>query len=494
MKLKIKQGTTSKLMRLFVQDSAATDGSGKTGIAYNASGLTAYYLREGDSTATQITLASGTTGTYSSGGWSEVDSTNLPGIYEVGLPDACVDATSQGSVVVMFKGATDMAPVLCEIELDAVDYRDATDFGLSNLDAAVSSRSDLSQADVRTAVGLASANLDTQLGNIPTVSEFEARTIVAANYSTFDNSSDEVIVATNNDKTGYSLATSNIDTIADAIWDEALSGHNAAGSTGKALKQLKEGVITTESSINDSSATTTQFVTNLTESTTSYFSNKIMVFTDGHLSGQARIITDYNGTTKAITLEEPLTSAPSDGDQFLILATHENSIGEIADGVWNEQQSGHTTAGSFGYYLDSQVSAAGGGSSPTVEQIVDGVWDEPRAGHTITDTFGYFLDAQVSGAGSGGSGLYQVTVRVEDSSNDALQGARVNVDGTTLTLTTPSSGEVTFNLDSGVYLLNVSPPAGYATPIGQVVTVTTADISETFTLTGSGTCSPGWVG
>ena len=40
--------------------------------------------------------------------------------------------------------------------------------GLSNLDVAVSSRSDLDAAGVRTALGLAAANLDTQLGNVPT--------------------------------------------------------------------------------------------------------------------------------------------------------------------------------------------------------------------------------------------------------------------------------------------------------------------------------------
>ena len=132
--------------------------------------------------------------------------------------------------------------------------------------------------------------------------------------------------------------------------------------------------------------------------------------------------------------------------------------------------------------------------SVSIPAIVDAVWDEERTGHTTANTFGYFLDAQVSGAGSGGSGLYQITVRVQDTSNNALQGARVNVDGTTLTLTTGSSGEIVFNLDSGVYLLNVSPPAGYTTPLGQVVTVTTTDLSETFTLVGSGTCSPGWLG
>jgi hypothetical protein len=117
--------------------------------------------------------------------------------------------------------------------------------------------------------------------------------------------------------------------VENAVWDASLSSHNAGGTTGKSLKQIKEGTITIESSINDIAATTTSFVTALTETTTSFYSNKIMVFTSGNLSGQARIITNYNGTTKTITLEEPLTTAPADGDQFLILATHENSIEEI---------------------------------------------------------------------------------------------------------------------------------------------------------------------
>jgi hypothetical protein len=189
--------------------------------------------------------------------------------------------------------------------------------------------------------------------------------------------------------------------VENAVWDASLSSHNTGGTTGKSLKQIKEGTITIESSINDASATTTSFVTALTETTTSYYSNKIMVFIDGHLSGQARIITHYDGTTKTITLEEPLTSAPADGDQFLILATHENSVAEIADGVWNEAQSGHTTVGTFGYYLDAQVSAAGGGTPPTAAAIADAVWDEVRSPDHVTEgTFGYYVDAQVSSAPS----------------------------------------------------------------------------------------------
>ncbi|MGI9446784.1 MAG: carboxypeptidase-like regulatory domain-containing protein [Pirellulales bacterium] len=138
-------------------------------------------------------------------------------------------------------------------------------------------------------------------------------------------------------------------------------------------------------------------------------------------------------------------------------------------------------------------------SGPTAQEIVDTWGNQAQGVYTTSGTLGFYLDAQVSSAGAGGTGLYQATVRVQDASNDALQGARVNVDGTTLTLTTNSQGEVTFNLDSGVYLLEVSPPAGYDTPTGQVLTVLTSDPADTvFTLQptnpDAGGCTPPWLG
>lgn len=129
MKLKLKRGTTSKIARFFVQDTSQSDGRGLTGLVYNSGSLTAYYICEGQSSATQITLASATVGTFTSGGFAEIDSTNLPGIYELGVPNAVL--ATGGSAVIMLKGATNMAPVLMEFELDAVDYQDSTDFGLS---------------------------------------------------------------------------------------------------------------------------------------------------------------------------------------------------------------------------------------------------------------------------------------------------------------------------------------------------------------------------
>lgn len=121
MKLKMKRGTTSKLLRLFLEDTTATDGSGLTGLTNTSPGLAAYYIREGDSTPTQITLAAGTVGTWASGGFKEVDATNLPGLYELGLPNAAL--ASGASVTVMARGAANMAMNLTEIELDGVDYQ-----------------------------------------------------------------------------------------------------------------------------------------------------------------------------------------------------------------------------------------------------------------------------------------------------------------------------------------------------------------------------------
>lgn len=43
------------------------------------------------------------------------------------------------------------------------------------------------------------------------------------------------------------------------------------------------------------------------------------------------------------------------------LASAPPTLAQIVDGVWDEAQSGHTTAGTFGRYLDSQVSGVSGG-------------------------------------------------------------------------------------------------------------------------------------
>lgn len=132
MKLQLKKGVTSKLVQIFVNDSSVTTGAGLTGLAFDTGSLTAYYYREGAASPVVISLVDMTVGTWASGGFKAVDGTNLPGVYQLGLPDAAL-ASGASSVVVMLKGASNMAPVLLEIQLVAFDPEDAVRLGLTAL-------------------------------------------------------------------------------------------------------------------------------------------------------------------------------------------------------------------------------------------------------------------------------------------------------------------------------------------------------------------------
>ncbi len=131
-KLSILAGTTSKLATIFVQNSSVTTGAGLTGLAFGTSGLTAYYLREGAGSTVSITLATMTLGTWATGGFIVADATNMPGTYQIGIPNAAIAAGAK-SVAIYLQGATNMAPTVLEIELTAVDNQNANTFGLAYL-------------------------------------------------------------------------------------------------------------------------------------------------------------------------------------------------------------------------------------------------------------------------------------------------------------------------------------------------------------------------
>ncbi len=162
MKLSIKAGSTSQTVNLFVADSSSTTGGGLTGLLFNSPGLTAYYAlpRAVPVSITLVTLAAVTTA-YTSGGFKEIDATNMPGWYRFDLPDAAL--ASGRFVNLHLKGATNMAPLPIEIELTGWDNQDATRGGLANLDATVSSRNAVAPptvAQIRTEMDTNSVKLD----------------------------------------------------------------------------------------------------------------------------------------------------------------------------------------------------------------------------------------------------------------------------------------------------------------------------------------------
>lgn len=203
MNLTVKKGSTSVRLTVFIADSSSTTGAGKTGLAYNSSGLKWYYWREdtGNSGGVSVTPATATRGTFTSGGFIEIDATNMPGWYEIGVPNAAL-ASGSNSVVMHLMGVTNMAPLPLKVGLVAYDPQDAAALGLTNLDGTISSR-------------LASSSISLSSG--------------------------KVTVGTNDDKTGYALSVSGV----AAIWDALTSGIVTAGSIGKRIIDYLTGDIFT---------------------------------------------------------------------------------------------------------------------------------------------------------------------------------------------------------------------------------------------------------
>jgi hypothetical protein len=117
MKLLRKRGSTSNILQIFIQDSTSSSGLGLTGLTNASAGLTAYYHRDTDVAATVIALVGMTSGTFTSGGFVQIDSANMPGWYQFCPPDAAF-LTGALSVGFHLKGAASMAPLPIEVDLD----------------------------------------------------------------------------------------------------------------------------------------------------------------------------------------------------------------------------------------------------------------------------------------------------------------------------------------------------------------------------------------
>lgn len=144
-----------------------------------------------------------------------------------------------------------------------------------------------------------------------------------------------VTVGTNNDKTGYALTSGEEDAIVDKVWDELRSSHVVSGSFGQ-----------------------------------------------GAASVQGNVTGSVNSVTSGVTV-----STNNDKTGYRLSATG-------VDDVWDESQSGHTGAGTFGKYLDAQVSLA---TAPSAATVASAVWEETSS-HTTAGTMGKKLnDAALAG-------------------------------------------------------------------------------------------------
>ena len=193
-KLSVGIGSSLRSEYIYILDITSTSGAGKTGIAYNTSGLSGHYVRSAGSATSISFVAQTATAAWVSGGFAEVSSTLMPGIYRIDLPDA-IFSTGSDKAIVMIRGASNTVPVTLEYQLVGSD----PSLVLSNSSIANTTWSYTS----RTITGGIADTLTTLTNR----AGFSITGGIADTVTTLTNRAGFAITS-NTDKTGYSLSQS----------------------------------------------------------------------------------------------------------------------------------------------------------------------------------------------------------------------------------------------------------------------------------------------
>jgi hypothetical protein len=248
--------------------------------------------------------------------------------------------------------------------------------GLSTLDA----------AGVRSAVGLASANLDTQLTTIDDFLDTEIAAIKAKTDNLPSDPADASDIASS-----FTTVNTKLDTIDDFLDTEIA-----------AIKAKTDNLPSDPADASDIASSFSTVNTKL---------DAIDDFVDTEVALILAAVDTEVAAIKAKT--DNLPSDPADASDIASSFTTVNSkLDAIDDYVDSEVAAikGVTDKLDTAMELDGaeyrftinalEQGPSGGGGGASASAIADAVWDEARSGHTTDGTFGKYLDEQVSLVGS----------------------------------------------------------------------------------------------
>lgn len=131
------------------------------------------------------------------------------------------------------------------------------------------------------------------------------------------------------------LTQDDLNAIADAVWNEAYSGHTTAGTFGKLMDLLRKANYVVEGTVSSAISPTTLTFSSDVNYASSAFAHAVLLFINGStVAEQNSPIVSYTQTNGVFVLEEPLTQAPVAGDTFIVIAgSHVHSVADIAAGV-----------------------------------------------------------------------------------------------------------------------------------------------------------------
>ena len=216
----IAPGSTSQSIELYL---------GATGLAFNTSGLKAYFVRN-RSTPVEITLVAATTSTWVSGGFAEISSTFTPGLYRLDLPDAAVTAGAD-DVTVVVRGASGTNGAVMTIKLSSGGLT-AAQTAQAVLDATASTHNNIGSigASIQDKDGysLSTPQSFSTTGSVGSVTGNVAGNVTGTVGGVVGNVTGNIA--------GSVATVASPDNIIDGVWDEQRTGHTASGSFGEKLQ------------------------------------------------------------------------------------------------------------------------------------------------------------------------------------------------------------------------------------------------------------------
>lgn len=350
-KLMRVRGTTSNIVRVFIQDNSVTTGVGKTGLTNSSTNLQISVIREKSSTVTIYTGANietiTTIGTFANPttsakcGFKAVDGTNMPGVYEIHFHDSANhfgtgDTSKFVNVLVMeiTTTALNIAPVPTEIQLTSFDNDTAiaqTGDAYTIVNNGTYGNSALSGRIPTALTG--NGNMKSSLMEVitTTLTETVGGQISAAFKQFFDvgtptgtmKAITNVVTSTNltNAPTAGDFTAAMKTSIANTVWDEVLTGatHNVTNSAGKRLRLLGAQAIGSGTLPSQVGMAVNAITLDAGASATLHlYVECLLVIDTGTAIGEAHHILSYNGTTKVAIIDDDWITQPAAGDTYQI--------------------------------------------------------------------------------------------------------------------------------------------------------------------------------
>lgn len=385
-KLSIKAGTTSVLDEIYIQNSTSPSGAGLTGLSSASAGLTCYVGRADDGNAggTAISLTStGALGTWASGWFKEKDATNMPGVYEFGYTNASLSAGSRFATFV-FKGATNMAELVFQVELTGWDNQDAVRGGMTALPNANASASGglltfgTSTGQINPSSGKVPATLAATdvIGNVPAdLQTIKTQTVTCAagiTVSPFVGSTGAAVNGTNaNTLSSHDPGT----TISSLTQTQVTGGAYALNSSSFAFNAALDFTTTQKGLFVIASGTAAAGgAASITLQTGLGYDNAcigcLVELVSGTGAPATAIITAYNDASKVVQVDNPWIINPDNTTVYRIMYDHNgrtSSTGYYLADVTNWRGATvATTVNIGGFYYPQTVSP---GTTQTLDAL-----------------------------------------------------------------------------------------------------------------------------